>query len=176
MNGLASNKTRFYLLLAAALLFFPVTWKLALNKTLDVHQQLKDNEAKLSDVENNTPEQMALVEKRLTYLNRMLEGETSGEVFQNRVLDEVSSLCHQKGLLLREMPPMTKTNDSDYLVETINIQIAGSFHNLLQVLFELETPRKKMNLISAHFFVEENRRLKQKQLILSLYIQTLKKK
>lgn len=176
MMAFTSNKLRFYLLIAGAVLFFPVSWKLALKKTVEVRHQLIENTSKLSVIENNTPEQLARAEKRLAFLNKILEGDESAEEFQNRVLNEVSSLCHQKGLLLREIPAPQKTTDNAYQVETINIQMAGSFHHLLEVLYELEDPRKKLNLVAARFMVEENKRLKQKQLLLNIYIQVLQGK
>jgi hypothetical protein len=74
------------------------------------------------------------------------------------------------------MPPMFRNLDNNYLVETINIQVAGSFNDLVELTYLLEQPTKHLNIVSVDFFVEENKRLKTKQLILSLYIQTLKPK
>lgn len=175
MISFRSNKTRFYTLLITAALFFVVSWKLALKKTVDVHRQITEVENKLDQVES-APEQIAVVEKRLNYLNQMLVKESSGNAFQDRVLDEISSICRQKGLLLKQMPPMFRNVDNNYLVEIINVDVSGPFHRLLQLLYEIEQPQKNMNLISARFYVEENKRIKQKQLILSLYIQSLQDK
>ncbi|MFA6400444.1 MAG: type 4a pilus biogenesis protein PilO [Salinivirgaceae bacterium] len=176
MNLLSSNRVRFYALVVAAVLFFPITWKLAIKKTVEAHRQITEIEDKLVMVESNTPEQIALVEKRLEFLDHLLVKDGPGDAFQNRVLHEISSICTQKGLLLKEMPPMFHAVDNNYLVETINIQVAGSFHHLLQLLYEIEKPQKKLNLISSHFFTKENKQSKQKQLILSIYIQTLQEK
>lgn len=173
MIKLQSYKIRFVLVLIGAVLFFPVVWKLALHKTLAANVQLKELNRKLEQVEN-APERIALVEKRLSYLNQLIIDDENNEELQERVLDEISTICSKKGLILKEMPPMFRNLDNNYLVETINLEIAGSYHKLLQLVYELEQPNKNLNMVGISFSTTENKRLKTKQLVLSLYIQTLK--
>jgi Tfp pilus assembly protein PilO len=172
MQRLQSNKTKFYLLLIATVLFFPLVWNLALQKTFESRSQIKELKKKLAMLED-APQQMALVEKRLHYLEQILVSESSEQEFQSRALDEISFICKQKGLLLKAMPPIMRNLDNNYLMETLNVEIAGSFHHLVQLLYQLEDTKKNINIVSAHFFTSENKRLKHKQLVLSLYIQTL---
>lgn len=173
MIKMQSYKTRFIILIIGAVLFFPVVWKLALHKTFAAKTQLKELDSKLEQVEN-APERIALVEKRLNYLNQLIINDKNIEELQERVLDEISTICRKKGLVLKEMPPMFRNLDNNYLVETINLEIAGSYHKLVQLVYELEKPSKNLNLVGINFSTIENKRLKTKQLVLSLYIQTLK--
>ncbi len=175
MGLMYSNKAKLLALLVGSILFFPIAWKLAFNKTFDARKQINDLNYKLENVQN-APERIAIVEKRLNYLNQLIVDDDLEGGLQNRVLDEISTICKRKGLLLREMPPMFRNLDNNYLVETINVQVAGSYHDLLQLIYVLEKPEKNLNIASIDFFIEENKRLKTKQLILSLYIQTLKQK
>lgn len=175
MGFLQTNKTKFIVLVVAGILFFPLSWKLAFEKTALAHKQVNELDRKLESVQN-APERIAHVESRLNYLNQLIVDDSIEGGLQTRVLDEISTICKKKGLLLKEMPPMFRNLDNNYLVETINVQVAGSFHSLLKLIYLLEQPNKNLNIVSVDFFIEENKRQKTKQLILSLYIQTLKQK
>jgi Tfp pilus assembly protein PilO len=175
MGFIQSNKAKFIAMIIVAVLFLPISWKLALKNTFDLHKQINEINKK-HELFQNAPEQIAFVEKRLNYLTQLIVNDSIVGGLQNRVLDEISTICKQKGLLLKEMPPMFRNLDNNYLVETINIQVAGSFNDLVELTYLLEQPTKHLNIVSVDFFVEENKRLKTKQLILSLYIQTLKPK
>jgi Tfp pilus assembly protein PilO len=175
MQGLQSNRIRFYLLLSGVLLFLPIVWKTTLQKTIESRVQLRLLEEKIQMLET-APEQIVLVEKRLNYLGHLLASENNSNGIQSRALYEISDICREKGLLLKAMPPMFRNLDNNYLMETLNIEVAGSFHHLVQLLHLLEQPKKNMNVVSARFYTNENKRRKQKQLVLSLYIQTLQEK
>ncbi len=175
MGILHSYKAKLIALLVGSILFFPLAWKLAFIKTFDARTQIKELNFKLENVQN-APERIDIVEKRLNYLNQLIVDDDLEGGLQNRVLDEISTICRRKSLLLREMPPMFRNLDNNYLVETINVQVAGSYNDLLQLVYLLEKPNKNLNIASVDFFIEENKRLKTKRLILSLYIQTLKQK
>jgi len=173
MLGIKSHKNKLIVVLLVGILFFPISYKLAFSKTFAARRELRQMNTKLANMED-APGQIIEVKRKLKSLSNIIDSDSVAGGLQNKVLNEISDICTKNGLLLKEMPPMYKNIDNVYCIETINVQVSGSFHKLLKLLFQIESPEKNFNIVSTSFYTIENKQKKQKQLVLSLYIQTIK--
>jgi len=168
-------KLKFVIVLSIFMVFIPISWNLAFKKTIGLIKQDKELNHKLSSLDNASM-RIGNLKKRLSYLDEILNTDSFENGAQKYILDKISRICSERDLTIKEMPPSIREIDNEYQVETINIQIAGTFHNLLKLIYDLELKENNINIVSVKFLTEENKRMNTKRLILDLYIQTLKQK
>lgn len=168
-----SYKNRFIVVTLLLVLFVPIAWKLAVKKTWECYRENRQLAERLKVAENAAVTLPAL-EAQLEQWNQTMVVDTLRGDVQNRLLNDISNLCHQNHLLLRQMPATQKTVDNSYQVETLNVQVAGTFHQLLKLLNQVEDPERSFNIVSASFILKEARGDQPEQLILNLYLQAIK--
>lgn len=168
-----SYKNRFILLVVVLILFIPITWNLAFKKTIFNYRENCILEEKLKLAEN-ADEAILMLQDQLDQWDKTMVVDTSKGDVQNRLLNDISELCRSKNILLKQLPPVQKTFDNNYIIENINVQVSGTFYQLMQLLYELESPERSFNIVSISFLLNEAKGELPEQLILSIYLQTIK--
>lgn len=166
-------KKRNIILFGLTLLFFFLSWSLAISETFMLSNQIDTYNHEL-EVIKNAPIQIAKIESELA----QLEGESqvlySGVLdFREGLLRELTSLCSEYNVKLLSFPEYLMQSQQDIELATSIVLLKGDFKNLIKLLYEFETNTSIGKISSADFYVKESRTTKKRDLYLTLYIQSI---
>jgi hypothetical protein len=158
---------------AGAFLFLFIVYFAAIDKTVD---QYKKNKELINKIRQGEGASFNLGEarKRLSSLESYLNAYTLDSLKnQQYIMSELSDLCRDYKVTLKNFPQAVTATESDFIVETNVVETEGSFANQLQLVYALEINRKIGRVSSITYRTHTD---KNKKLILSLviYLQNVK--
>lgn len=166
-------KQKWQFLLAGSLIFLLIVYLAAIQKTIalyQVNQDLKEQTASFSA--GRTAEQ----QQRLGQLDAVLDAYTADSLkSQESLLEAVSTFCQQNGIRLKEFPQAVASEQNSARIETYKITAQGSFHKLVQLVYELEQQNRSGRVASATFELRTDVRTRSRNLFLILYLQNIRK-
>ena len=170
-----SYTTRNYLLIAGSVIFAFIVYNNAIQKTLDVKskydtlkQQIQSNELSVTHINQLQAESNTLN----TILGTTKEAE---EDIQQNLLEEVSEYCNKNKITLTKFPETTSFREKEYIIETNEFEVKGTFKKLLQLQYNIENNFKGARVASVHYYSKKNIKTKELELFLNVYLQNIKK-
>jgi hypothetical protein len=170
-----SYKHRFYILLAAGIIVFLLSYWLAISRTVATFKQLRLMERSLRNVES-APENIAVYENKLQIANKKIGENLENETvdFQKNLLDVISLYCAGNSLILREFPRVHKWQKKDYQFITCYANIEGTFIPLIKLLDNVEKSQRTGRIVSVNFSTYEDHLTRRLRLTMSIYVQIIK--
>jgi hypothetical protein len=163
---------KFMLVLAGLFLLAIIAWQTAFKQTLSLYHENNKLE-KLLKSADSLPLHIARLEGSIKAIdkNETKDSIVTGTSLQQQVINFVTN---NRNIQLEEASSPVFADSSSYNSETVAVTLSGSFHDLLQLLYEMEFSSVRGRIISSRFelidILQENR----KKLILNLYVQNIK--
>ncbi|MBR8534946.1 hypothetical protein KDU71_05185 [Carboxylicivirga sediminis] len=166
-----SNKKKFYLMLVGAVILIWLSFKLGVNKTFELKEQLDHRREQLMGIQD-APRRLQQIEQQLEDVERLI-GDASGEDASPYLIEKAANYCKKNKLVLNEIPIKHVFTKDELSVVTYQLKVQGAFKKLLRLLDELEHHSAAGKLRSVRFESEYNLRKKKKELFGVYYIQSV---
>lgn len=150
--------------------FFLIYW-LALDKTVTRSNQLNVLENKV-ELLSGAPLQIEILKKRLEHLESRIGNYNEG-ISQERIFSELSDYCKNNRLNIREFPDSQAFNSNGQVINTFQVEIEGSFHSLLKLIYRLEQKMFLGKIASAKFQLKIHKRSRKEYLSVQIFLQTI---
>lgn len=167
-----SNKQKFIIIAASIFVLTWVSYQFAFSKTFDLWKECKRLEQQQALI-NEIPEQLPALTGKVAQLEKIL-GNSGGEDFSTLILEQVNTLCQQNNVKLKEIPEKHIFNGENLIVETLDINLQGSFSNQLMIISELEKSGAKARLRSLSLQSIINQSTGERRLQSTLFLQSIK--
>jgi hypothetical protein len=169
-----SYKQRNFYLLGGIFLFFIVSYFTAIQKTIIVYQKNNDIIRHIEQGKH-TAGTLDVSEKRMKDLNNCLQIYSLDSLKnQQFVMSEVSNLCRNFEVTLKNFPAAIISDENDFSIETNIIETEGNFSNQLRLLHALETKVKIGRISSVTYKSYVDNKRKKTVLSLIIYLQNIK--
>lgn len=166
---------RWYLFSTGLVLLCLASYFLAFNKTFELYSRYKVVRQHKSGANNNS-KQLSLNQEEVTLVNKIIERYTVDTlIIKEKLLDEFNILCAKFNCKIMSIGE-TKQYD-EYGVSIINneIEVEGSYFQLLKILNELENSNLVGKINSSEFYVLNDFVNKATKLRMKLFIQNIEK-
>ena len=171
-----SNKIKFYLVLAIAVLLLLLSFNLALKPTFNQANTLAETKQKIEKAKS-APEKIQVAEKQLQEMKEIVGSvENDYYVFQEQLLNTVVALSATHNVKIQQVKEPHVATINDYEVQTILINLKGGFSSITKVLDAFERKKNLGKISSVSYDLIQNKRLKVFILEASIYVQNFKKK
>jgi hypothetical protein len=167
-----SNKQKFRIIVPAIVVLVWVSYQFSLSKTIDLWKEcnrLEQQQALIKEI----PEQLPVLTEKVKQLEKILGNSDSGD-FSNLILEQVNTLCQKNDVMLTEIPEKHVFNGKDLIVETLAINLEGSFSDQLSIFSELEKGEAKARLRSLRLQSIINQSTGERKLQSTLFLQSIK--
>ncbi len=168
------QQQRLKLLLPGMALILILAWAMAIRKTWDNYTELKKTETEL----NGTSISDAAIMELKQQLEKIKSKQdiTEGALQPEQVFKKISDLCSRTGnTRIIQIPEVHQCTLDSYQIETMKMELEGSFSNLLRFLYNLEHEPSVGKIASADFSVTRDFKQKKEYLRLTLLIQKFHK-
>ena len=150
-----------------------VAYVVSIQPTLDLWTSTNQKTTALGEIQQ-APRVMRQLQAQARQYEQVMRsfGNTSTRQ-EGYALDELTSACQRHRVMLASLSPGERSLRNGYQVETRVAKLRGSFHGLVQVLYELEYQRSIGRLSSVRFALEEDRKQHRNFLFAYLYLQNI---
>jgi hypothetical protein len=163
--------------LLGATLFLLVLWlvfQVSVKPTLLLKANCKEKE-KAVEALSSSPQRINQATRKLENLNHEFRSfSMGGSTARDLILEEISQYCNKHNISVYNYPESHISDNNKFVVETNRIVLKSNFKRLLKLVHFLEGKAEFGKIISLHFYTEENRKTKKKNLFLELIIQNIK--
>jgi len=167
-----SNRQKFILLSAGLVVLIWICFQFSFSKTYTLWKECRRLEQQQTLIKE-IPEQLPVLTGKVEYLEKIL-GNSEGEDFSTLILDQVNTLCQKDGVRLKEIPEKHVFNGPNLIVETLDINLQGSFSDQLRLVSELEKSQAKARLRSLRLQLITNPTTGERKLQSTLFLQSIK--
>ena len=173
MNLKALNiKVKITLFLIAYVIIILLSFRLAFSKTVSLKRQIKQYSTTINNAMTN--ENIRNLDIQIEQLTKELNGINSKtEIVHEQVLKTISDLCNDYSLLIYKYPQAQQYPLNEYLMVIHQIEITGDFISMVKLLYSLEKDFGGGQIISAYFYLDDESRLRNRSLILRIYVQNI---
>ncbi|PXX95184.1 hypothetical protein DF185_22665 [Marinifilum breve] len=165
-------QSKMKLLPIVLVLVFLLVYSLTVSNTIDLSKQVKQLENQVEKL-GDAPLQVQILKKRLEEIEERI-GNHSGTITQEDIFDELSIYCKRNGLTMREFPVPHEVSKDDYKLQTHQVELEGSFKNLLKLLYFLEQETYLGKVAATKFLLKEDKRIREEYLSLTIFLQTVR--
>lgn len=147
-------------------------YQFSFSKTIDLWKEcrrLENQQALIKDI----PVQLPALNKEIGQLEKIL-GNSGEEDFSTMILEQVDSLCQQNNVKLNEIPEKHVFMDDNLYIETLSVNMQGSFSRQLMVVSDLEKPEVKARLRSFQMQTIIHPLTGERTLQSTIYLQSIK--
>lgn len=155
----------------AFLVFIILAYLLAIRKTVQTYETNKQLTQNIA-IARNAPNSINKLEKKINEWDDYLLTDCTLNEIQLKIFDQLSKVCNIHNVNLENLNKINSVNKNDIFIETYEVSIKGNFSNLLQAQHELERKTKFAIIVSANYRIVKNRKTKEEELILNLYLQS----
>lgn len=148
----------------------------AINKTIQLRQQVKTIETELEQAVNSTGQMEALQRKVNTMDSKLKRYISDSDQNQEHVLDLISHFCSSHQLYLKDFPHANTFTQNDIELETIQFTVEGRYVNLLKLVYYLEQEARTGRITGVKFYSETNYRTMKKQVLATIFLQYIRKR
>jgi hypothetical protein len=156
----------------AIVVLFWVSYQFSFSKTIDLWKACKRLEQQQTLIKT-VPEQLPALTGKIEQLGKTLGNSGDGD-FSTLILEQVNSLCRQNNVSLKEIPEKHVFNGENLIVETLDINLQGSFNDQLRIVSELEKGEAKARLRSLRLQTIINQSTGERKLQGMLFLQSIK--
>lgn len=164
-------QTKLKLLPIGFLVAILLVYWLAISKTLQLSGQVQQLETQVEKL-GDAPLQVQILKKRLGEIEDRI-GDNSGNITQEGIFDALSNYCKKNKLTMREFPVPHELTKDDYLVQTYQVEVEGTFHGLVNLVYYLEQQAYLGKVAATRFLLKKDKRTREEYLNLSIYLQTV---
>lgn len=171
-----NSRNKLKLLTAGLGLALFLVYFLAVSDTITLARDCSAKEEKLAQSKQLDLE-IARLKAQVLSLDARIGGQadTSRKVM-DMLLEHISAFCNSQGCVLKEIPTSARAVSNGYEVETYFITVAGTFRQLLDLVYLLEQKKRTGgHITSLLFYSAKNNRTKKTDLYLTLHVQRYKK-
>lgn len=168
-----SYKQRNIGLLVLTIVFGFLVWNKAIKGTLTLMDDCERLEEQL-ELAGDAPNQLQLLEGRLASVNNIVGNEGTVHEAHQRLLEQVSGFCALNELHVKHFPEPITFKAQGFSLVTGVAEVEGRFHELIQLLNELEQSPEGFKVASVRFFSERHPRTKKLNLYARIYFQNIR--
>ncbi len=162
-------KRKFFAILVGFLLLFMASYKKTFKHTLNAKKELSLVKEKLSNNENSLNDLYTL-KNEISSLNKTIGGQTlNPELVQQKLLDFISK--NEYNATIVSIEDVHLFSDSRFLIYSNQIELEGSYHDLVHMLYEIEKHFKNSRVVSTQLYSKKNYRTNTKNLFLKIILQ-----
>lgn len=167
---MANNKRKLIVLAVISVLLLLIAWRVAITPTLKLRKSNKQLEKEIVDVKTISS-QIQFYKHSLDEI-KLTSGWEKQKDIEQVVFDYFSDYCNRKSMLLMNFPePHVFAND-DYEINTWEIQVKGSYFEILRLADSVERNLKSAKFIGLQMTITKKPGKKQEFLIGKFYIQS----
>jgi hypothetical protein len=167
-------KTKIIYLGIAFVMFLFLSFKLAINKTIDLKKQCTEIEKRMDQLKT-APQQMAIIKSKLQVIDSQVGGKRIDQInLEELIIEHISTFCKYNNLVLKEYPGIHQFKQQDYLTETCKVTVEGSFIRLLRLANDIERNFSYGKVSSLNFYLQKNFSTKKNELLMEIYVQNIK--
>jgi hypothetical protein len=127
-----------------------------------VKEKLLNNENSLQDLNN--------LKNEISNLDKTIGGQTSNpELVQQKLLDFISKSNYNVNIVSIE--DVHLFSDNEFLIYSNQIELEGTYNNLVSILYEIEKHFKNSRVVSTQLYSKKNYRTNSKNLYLKIILQ-----
>lgn len=167
-----SGKQKFRITAAAIAVLIWASYQYSFSRTIDLWKECKRLEQQQALIKA-IPEQLPALTGKIEHLEKIL-GNSGGEDFSTLILEQVNELCQQNNVRLKEIPEKHIFSGENLIVETLGINLQGSFSDQLRIVSELEKGEAKARLRSLRLQTIINQSTGERKLQSTLFLQSIK--
>ena len=166
-------KQKFFAAIIGFILLFMASYKKTYKHTITTREKLSHVEQKLLSNENSLNELYQLNNK-ISTLDKTIGGQTqSPEQVQQKILDFISK--HKFNVNVVSIEEAHLFSDSEFLIYSNQIELGGTYQNLMETLYEIEKNFKSSRVVSTQLYSKKNYRTHSKNLFLKIILQNYEK-
>ena len=155
-------KKKFFVVLVGFVLLFMAAYKKTYKQTLAAKNKLNHVEQKLLNNENSLNDLYQLNNK-IRELDKAIGGQTlNPERVQQKILDFISK--HKFKVHVVSIEEAHIFSDNDFLIYSNQIELGGTYQDLIQALYEIEKSFKNSRVVSTQLYSKKNYRTNSKKL------------
>jgi hypothetical protein len=159
-------------LISGSIFFLAIVYFFGINKTIALYSENKNLKEKIVATNN-----LSSLENKNSELSLKIGNYNSQEDSSSvYLIGKISEASARHNLMLREFPRVEEGQYQSFIIETQKVTLDGSFHDLLQFLYELE--HIQIGRVSSAFILSSHKDNKKKSpgRSLTLFIQNVKEK
>lgn len=173
LKNLTYRQKNKYLIVGTILFLLLVYWT-TLSKTVELYHS-NQRLQKQSNLVADAPAKIKQYERQIQQFEQRFQNVTqSGNDYQEQLLEVVSTFCQEHQLVLQNFPQPLVHTQNDFEVTTHIVEVEGSYHKLLQLVYELEQAQKLSRVASLDFRIEKDFRNKRSFLLATIYLRNIK--
>jgi hypothetical protein len=165
-------KQRNLLLVALSLVFGFIVYSKALSNTFALMDDCELLESQLATA-NNSPQNVAQLRAELKALDAFANSENSTRESHQKVLEQMSFYCGEHDLHVTDFPEPSTFETEKFTIVTGSAEAEGSFHNLVQLVHELEQHPQGFKVASVRLYTQTNVQSKKTKLYARIYFQNI---
>lgn len=157
---------------AAIVVLIWVSFQFSFSRTIDLWKECRRLEQQQALIKA-IPEQLPVLTQKVIQLEKILGNSGDGD-FSTLILEQVNTLCQQNNVKLKEIPEKHIFSGENLIVETLDINLQGSFSDQLRIVAELEKGEAKARLRSLRLQTIINQSTGERKLQSTLFLQSIK--
>jgi hypothetical protein len=161
-------------LLPVFILMLLISWAFGFKKTFAAVSSCHEMEGK-AEAAKDLPEKEEALKKDMILLESKIGSNSDSLAFQQQLLKEITSFCDSIGISVKEYSGKESKQEIEYIVETHQFVIQGSFLSLVKLIQHLEQKNKTGKIAAADFRKLKDPKTKREQLNLFLFINHITK-
>jgi hypothetical protein len=167
----SSNQFKFRLAIILFAFLIWVCYQLAISKTVILWKEVRIQEHQ-KELIKEIPEQLPVLIQQVEKLESVL-GNSEDADFSTLILEQISMLCQQNNIILKEIPEKHQFQGENILIETVNVNLQGNFRDQLLLISSLEKNITKARIRSLRFQSVSNQISGERQLQSIVYLQSI---
>ncbi|MDP1801736.1 MAG: hypothetical protein Q8L81_10310 [Bacteroidota bacterium] len=146
-----------------------MAYKLSFSKTLELNDEIRKNEQKLTWLKEKEKE-IPFLKAKMTMIEEAYSDSLS---VRDKLTATISDYAENHNCLVTEIPSSSHYSSENIKIETNTFTLRGSFSDLLKLELKLENEFKiSAKVVSAKFFSLKDHQMKRKNLYLTLITQS----
>ena len=166
-------KQKFYAIIIGFILLFMASYKKSYKHTIAAKRKVSYVEQKLLSSENSLNDLYQLNNK-ISSLDNIIGGQRlNPEQVQQKILDFITK--HKFKVNVVSIEEAHLFLDNEFLIYSNQIELGGTYQNLIQTLYKIEKSFKNSRVVSTQLYSKKNYRTNSKKLFLKIILQNYEK-
>lgn len=164
-----AGKQQLWISLGGILLLWIIAYQLGIKKTVILYKDYNEQQ-QLASIVENAPMTIAKLRSQLQELDSSL----LKQAYDRQLLFEtVNTTCADLNLFIAGFGEETQESNGSLTIVTNQVEVRGSYHDILKLINKLEKELQLTRVASANFEKKNDRKQKRTFLNATLYLQNL---
>lgn len=174
MNNEISNKISFVLILVLVLFFGNYIFKNTLGQTLKLKKEYEELLLLSNEDTDYSILSKALISQTTTLDELIIDNDVHAGHIQQVLMSQIEKLKNEGDVSITKVPAPHTYKQGMYTIISSGFELQGSFIDLLNLIYRLESNFNQANLASVSFKLERNLLQNKKELHALVYFQNIK--